>query len=89
MRVAQALGHPVLRQGPLHLSRATALVAGVALPLVLNRIIGTGRVLVVEVLAVVAVGAVVLARLQGRIEGWRIALGVLVVYLIYSVALHG
>jgi PTS system mannose-specific IID component len=89
MRVAQALGHPVLRHGPVHVSRATAVAAGIALPLVLNRLIGTGRVLAVEVLVVVAVGAVVLARLQGRLEGWRIALGVLVVFLLYSVALHG
>ena len=89
MRVAQALAHPVLRHGPVHVGRATALVAGIALPLVLNRIIGTGRVLAVEVLAVVGVGAVALARLHGRIEGWRLALGVLVAFLLYSVALHG
>jgi PTS system mannose-specific IID component len=89
LRVAQALGHPVLRQGPVQVARATAIAAGVALPLVLSRIIGSGRAHTVEVLAAVAIGAVILARLHGRVEGWRIALGVLAAFVLYSVALHG
>ena len=36
MRVASALANPVLREGPGHLARAAALVAGVALPLALG-----------------------------------------------------
>jgi PTS system mannose-specific IID component len=89
LRVAQALGHPVLRHGPVQVARATALAAGFALPVLLSRIIGSGRAHTVEVLAVVAVGAVVLARLHGRVEGWRIALGILAAFVLYSVALHG
>ncbi|NUQ21706.1 MAG: hypothetical protein HOQ09_12220, partial [Gemmatimonadaceae bacterium] len=45
MRVASALANPVLREGPGHLARAAALVAGVALPLALGRAIGPGRTL--------------------------------------------
>ena len=89
LRVAQALGHPVLRHGPVQVARATALAAGFALPVLLSRIIGSGRTHTVEVLAAVAVGAVVLARLHGRVEGWRIALGILTAFVLYSVALHG
>jgi len=89
MRVAGALGNPVLRQGPQYIARAAALVAGVALPLALYRIIGTGRALTAGALAAAAVGAVVLARLHGRVEGWRIALGVLAAFVLYSVARHG
>jgi PTS system mannose-specific IID component len=89
MRVAGALGNPVLRQGPQYIARAAALVAGVALPLALYRIIGAGRALTGGALAAAAVGAVVLARLHGRVEGWRIALGVLAAFVLYSVARHG
>ena len=89
LKVAQALGHPVLRQGPVQVARATAVAAGIALPLLLSRIIGAGRAHTLEVLAAVAIGAVVLARLHGRIEGWRIALGLLAAFVLYSVVLHG
>jgi PTS system mannose-specific IID component len=89
MRVAAALGNPVLRQGPHHIARAAAFVAGVALPLALFRIVGTGYALTGGVLVAVGLGAVVLARLHGRVEGWRIALGVLAGYVLYSVARHG
>jgi mannose PTS system EIID component len=89
MRVAQALGNPVLRQGPQYIARAAALMAGVALPLALHRIIGGGRLLSGGVLVAVALGAVVLARLHGRVEGWRVALGVLAAFVLYSVVRHG
>ena len=89
MRVAQALANPVLRQGPQYIGRAAALLAGVAIPLAMHRIIGPGRTLLGGVLAVVIVGAVVLARLHGRVEGWRIALGVLAAFVLFSVLRHG
>lgn len=88
-RVAQALGNPVLRNGPRHIGRAAALMAGVALPLALYRIIGEGRALTGGVLVTVGAGAVLLARLHGRVEGWRLALGVLAAFVLYSVARHG
>jgi mannose PTS system EIID component len=85
MRVAAALANPVLRQGPQYIARAAALLAGIALPLALDRIIGPGRALLGGVLLATVAGATLLARLHGRIEGWRIALGVLAICVLYAV----
>ena len=85
MRVAAALANPVLRQGPTYIARAAALLAGIALPLALDRIIEPGRALLGGVLFATVAGAILLTRLHGRIEGWRIALGVLAVCALYAV----
>ena len=85
MRVAAALANPVLRQGPTYIARAAALLAGIALPLALDRIIEPGRALLGGVLLATVAGATLLTRLHGRIEGWRIALGVLAACAVYSV----
>ncbi|MCC6928603.1 MAG: PTS system mannose/fructose/sorbose family transporter subunit IID [Gemmatimonadaceae bacterium] len=85
LRVAGALGHPVLRYGPLHLARAGALVAGVALPLVVHRLVGGGRLVQGEILAAVLVGGFVVTRFQGRVEAWKWSLGVLAIFALYSV----
>ena len=86
MRVASALGGPVLRRGPMHLAQAAALVGGIALPLALDQVIGPGRALFGIVLGAVALGGFILARLHGRAEGWKIAIGLLVLFVLYSVA---
>ena len=86
MKVGAALGTPVLRQGPQHIARAAALIAGIAIPLALDRIIGPGRTLLGAVLVVVALGGFALARLHGRAEGWKLALGLLALFVLYSVA---
>ncbi len=85
LRVAGALGNPVLRQGPAHVARATALVAGVALPVAAQGIIGPGRALLGIVLAAVAVGAVAVTALHGKYEGWRLAIFALAAFVLYSV----
>ena len=85
MRVASALANPVLRQGPQYIAQASALLAGIALPLALHRIMGPGRGLFGIVVVAVVLGAVILARLHGRAEGWRIALGVLAAFVIFSI----
>lgn len=85
MRVAAALANPVLRQGPTYIARAAALLAGIALPLALDRIIEPGRALLGGVLLATVAGATLLSRLHGRIEGWRIALGVLAACALYAV----
>jgi PTS system mannose-specific IID component len=85
LNVAAALGNPVLRQGPVFIGRAAALMAGLALPLALQRIAGPGRMLVGGVIAAALIGILLLARLRERAEGWRIALGVLAVFVLYSV----
>lgn len=86
MKVAQALGNPVLRQGPQWLDQATAFIGGAGMPLALARVIGPGRTLLGVVVIAVMVGAVVLNRLHGRLEGWRLALVALVVSVLYSIA---
>lgn len=84
LRVAHALGNPLLRQGPAHVSRATALVAGIALPVAAQGIIGPGRAVLGGVLAAVAAGAVLVTWLHGRVEGWRLATFVLAAFVLYS-----
>ena len=86
MRVAQALGNPVLRRGPQVIAPLAAFMAGLGVPLTLVRIIGPGRALLGGVLVGAAVGAAVIVRLHGRIEGWRLALGVLAALTLISVA---
>ena len=85
MRVAQALGNPVLRYGPDVIAPLAAFVAGLGVPLAMLRVIGPGRALLGVVLVAAALGAFIVVRLQGRIEGWRLALGVLSLFLLVSV----
>ena len=82
--VASALANPVLRLGPAHVARATALVAGVALPVAAHGIIGSGRVVLGGVLAAVAAGAVIVTLLHGRLEGWRAATLALAAFVLYA-----
>jgi PTS system mannose-specific IID component len=51
----------------------------------LIRVIGPGRNLLGIVLVAVAVGAVILVRLHGRVEGWRLALVLLAAFVLFSV----
>ncbi len=85
LNVASALANPVLRGGPQYIGSATALVAGVALPIALQRVVGPGRALVGGIVVAALVGLLILARLRERAEGWRIALGVLAVFVLYSI----
>ena len=85
MKVASALGEPVLRKSPPHIAQVAALVGGLALPLALDRVIGPGRALFGVVLAAVALGGLVLAQLHGRVEGWKVAVGLLALFVLYSV----
>ena len=85
LQVAQALGHPVLRQGPQWFGQAAALVGGAALPLALARAIGSGRTLLGGVLVAVVAGAVLFARLHGRVEAWRAALVALAAFTLFAI----
>jgi PTS system mannose-specific IID component len=86
LHVASALGHPVLRHGPQQIGRLAALATGIAIPLALHRIIGPGRVLIGGVLIAVVLGALLLVRLQRKVEGWRLAMVVLAAFALFSVA---
>lgn len=84
LRVAEALGNPVLRQGPAHVARATAFIAGVALPVAAHGIIGPGRILLGGVLIAVAAGATLVTLLHGRFEGWRLATLALASFILFA-----
>ncbi|MFN2400760.1 MAG: PTS system mannose/fructose/sorbose family transporter subunit IID [Gemmatimonadaceae bacterium] len=108
MRVATALNHPVLRQGPEVITWGVALLAGFSIPLTLNRLVGSemlgrragvleppfvhGRAadifdpLTVLILSAAVLLAALLVRLHGRVEGWRVAVYVLLALALYSVA---
>jgi PTS system mannose-specific IID component len=88
LRVASALSAPVLQHGPRYIGRAAAVIGGLALPLAVHRAIGSGPVLKPIPLAVAVFTpllAVFLVRLQGRLEGWRLAFIILTALVLYSV----
>ena len=73
--VAAALGHPILREGPVWLARAGTFFAGAAVPLTMMRLVdGGGLPRTGITLAIAAAGAGALVWFHGRVEGWRLAL---------------
>lgn len=87
LRVADALGNPVLRRGPALIGSCAALLAGFTLPLAFQAIIGPGRRLGGIVVLGVLGGTILLARFGGgRGEGWRMTLLVLAIFVAWSVA---
>jgi PTS system mannose-specific IID component len=83
--VAQSLGHPLLQRAPPRLGRVATVLAGIALPVALHRVVGPGHVLLGEVLAGVIIGAALMASLRGRVEGWKLSMVVLAGFILYSV----
>ena len=84
--VAAALANPVLRQGPTHVARIAAATAGIAVPLTATRLLGNHVALLGTVLGASAIAAVVLVRLQGRVEGYKAALVLIALFALVSVA---
>ena len=73
--VAAALGHPILREGPVWLARAGTFLAGAAVPLTIMRLVdGGGLPRTGITLLTAAAGAGALVWFHGRVEGWRLAL---------------
>jgi PTS system mannose-specific IID component len=85
LAVAQSLGHPMLQQAQPRLGKVAAVLAGLALPLAINRIIGSSELLLFGTLAGSLAGAIILTVLHGRAEGWKVSVGVLTVFVLYSV----
>jgi mannose/fructose/N-acetylgalactosamine-specific phosphotransferase system component IID len=83
--VSKALGEGLTYTAPAYISRAGALLAGVSIPLVLQRLTGSGIQVTVFALAGAVVSALLLVRLGGRVEGWRASLVVLTVYALLAV----
>jgi PTS system mannose-specific IID component len=86
LQVASALANPVLRQGPAHVARAAAAVAGVAVPLTAARLLGSHTTMLSGVLVTAAITAVLLVRFHGRIDGYKVALVALALFALVSVA---
>jgi PTS system mannose-specific IID component len=87
LRVAGALGAPWLREGPEWLGRAGAVAAGLALPLAFGRVLGPVTPLLAAAAGVAALCTVLVMRVQGRWEGWRLALPILLLFVLLSVVL--
>jgi PTS system mannose-specific IID component len=85
LKVAAALASPVLRQGPLHVARGTALVAGMAMPMVVHRLAAPHRSTFPVELGLALLLSAALARWQGRVDGWRVGVGLLAIFVLYSV----
>lgn len=83
--VAQSLGNPVLQRAAPQLGRLATALAGCALPMALERVIGPGRVLLGGALAGGVAGAVLLASLHGRVEGWKLSIIILAGFILFSV----
>lgn len=85
LNVAQSLGHPVLQRSQPYLGQLAASLAGFAFPVALHRVIGPGQILLGGTLIGVLAGAILLASLHGRVEGWKLSIGILTVFALYSV----
>lgn len=88
LKVATALGNPVLQHGPRYIGRVAAVLGGLALPLAAHRAVGGGTPIAV-IPAGIAVAtpllAVLLVRLHGRAEGWKVVFVLLSALVLYSV----
>ena len=101
LAVAQSLGHPLLQRAQPQLGKLAAGLAGLAMPLAIERIILSREFLLGGTLLGALFGAVVLTLLQGRtershhgrvdellqgrVEGWKVSVGVLTAFVLFSV----
>jgi len=85
LRVADALAHPVLRRGPQYIGSAAALLAGVAIPLAAYRLVGNDRSLAGSLILVAMIGGIAFARFGETIQGWRLSLAILGLFVLISV----
>ncbi len=86
LAVAPALGNPLLRRGPAHVARAAAAAAGIALPLAAARLLDGSASLLAAVLVGAAVISILLVRVHGRVEGYKLALILIALFALLSVA---
>ena len=83
--MAKSLASPVLRRAPEWIDRAGALLAGIAVPTAVERAVGIGGEVSATAIGAVLIGGVVLARIPNNSVGWRLALGVLALIVLYAV----
>jgi PTS system mannose-specific IID component len=84
LRIAEFLGNPLFRKGPALIARATALLAGVAIPLAVARVVGARPAALAAALGVAIIWTVGTAVLAKRADGWRAALIGVAVYTLIS-----
>jgi PTS system mannose-specific IID component len=84
LRIATVLAHPVFRQGPVVIARATAALAGLAIPLTVARIVGVRPAALAAALAVAMLWTIGTALVARRADGWRTALIGVAAYSIFS-----
>lgn len=85
LAVAQSLGHPLLQRTQPQLGKVAAVLAGLALPLAVQRIIAGSREMLGVTLSGAVAIAVILTLLRGRAEGWKVTVAFLTVFVLYSV----
>ncbi len=85
LRIAKFLVHPVFRQGPIVIARATSVVAGIAIPLAIGRVVGARPTAIAAVLGVGLLWGLATVFIAKRAGGWRAALIAVGVFAIYSV----
>jgi len=86
LKVAPSLGSPWLREAPQDIGRVAAPLAGLALPLVVSRIVQPTGAMLAVVIAAMVLGGVLLTRLHGRLEGWKASIVVLAAFILFAVA---
>ncbi len=87
VEVVRALGVPWLQRGPQGITRAAALIAGFALPLASYRAIGAEARLEpipVTVMLATPLLAVVLVRVQGKVQGWLVVAVLLALLILFA-----
>jgi PTS system mannose-specific IID component len=84
LKIASVLGHPVFRQGPVIIARATAVLAGIAIPVAVSRVVGARPAALAVALGVAAAWTVGSALVAKRADGWRTALIGVAAYALIS-----
>jgi mannose PTS system EIID component len=85
LAVAGSLNNRVLRSAPLHIARGAAVLAGFAVPLTLHRAVNAELSLALYTAAAAFAGALLVARFAGRSQGWRVALALVAILVLYGV----
>jgi PTS system mannose-specific IID component len=87
LKVATSLGSRWLRNGPEWLGQAAALLSGITIPVALYRVAGAGSSSAwtyALILLLALAGGLALSRIPARLEGWRIAITGLALYVLVT-----
>lgn len=85
MKIAKFLAHPIFRQGPNVIARATSVLAGIAIPLAIARVVDARPTTIAAVVGVGVLWGLATVFIAKRAGGWRAALIVVGAFAIYSV----